>query len=480
MIIKNKVMSAIGWSSGTKLIGQLATWVTTIFVMRLLSPEDYGLIALAMMFITIFGILSDMGMGAVIVHATEIDDRKLQRIFGFVLFINFIIFVVLYFAAPIIAYFFTEPRLILMVRLLSLQFLLLAFETIPRALLVREMEFKKLSILNLASVVAGGFVSLYFAYNGYGAMSLVYAFLFTASARVIGTNLINIKFILPIFSIKEGLGDLKFGSLVSMDKVLLAFQNNSDVFVIGKLLGNEILGYYSVAMHFASLPMQRAMGTINPITMSAFSKVKSSKEEISYYFLKVVRISSFFTLPIFLGISVISPQLINVVLGSKWSLAILPMQVLCFIMPLRVVANLLPIVLKGIGSPGISIGNTFFSMSVMVVSFIIAGNWGILGVCMVWLCVYPIIFIVVMMRSKKVIGVDAFGVSKVMSRPLVCALMMYAGVWLFRSYFLAKIPGIQILILDILIGAAIYIVTSLLIQKETFSETINLLRKPKG
>ena len=129
MSLRSKVLSGLLWSGGARAVGQVFTWAITIVVIRLLSPADYGLLAMAMVFASFITLLAEAGLGAALVQAPELDDLKLRRVFGAVVLINSALFVLQIAAAPAIAHFFEEDRLILIIEVLALN---LALDTLGR------------------------------------------------------------------------------------------------------------------------------------------------------------------------------------------------------------------------------------------------------------------------------------------------------------------------------------------------------------
>ena len=148
MSLRSQALSGFRWTVSVRLLSQLVTWVITLAVIRLLAPADYGLLAMATVFVAFLTMFSELGLGAAIVQKAEVDEKLLKRAFGLILIVHFSLAALLALAAPLIAAFYTEPRVIPILRVLSLQFLLAAFAVIPDAQLQRRMEFRNRSLLD--------------------------------------------------------------------------------------------------------------------------------------------------------------------------------------------------------------------------------------------------------------------------------------------------------------------------------------------
>lgn len=477
MEIRDRVLNAIKWSASTKLLGQIITWGTTIYVIRLLRPEDYGLMALAFLFINFLLMLKELGLGAVLVQKEELEDQLVRKVFGFLLSANFLLFLVLLLLAPIIADFFDEPRLILLVRVLSLQFLIMAFEIVPMALLERELNLRKKSLAQLFGQIVGGVVSLSFALAGYGVWSLVYGALADSLVRTIGMNIAYPFLKLPIFSFKGMKESISFGGFVTGERVMWYLYNQADILIIGKLLGKDLLGIYSVAMHLSSLIMHKTGEVIYTVSFPAFSKVQRDKKKVGEYFLKAVRILGILVFPIFFGMSAIAQEIVTVLLGEKWIETIIVLEILCLVMPLRMISNLLPPMLQGIGKPNLSLYNLTIAIIVMPIAFIVGSHWGLIGVSLSWVIAFPFVLLIMLRKSLWMIELRVVDVVTVTIGPFIISAIMLFAIHYVKNHFLHELAPILNLFLLILFGAIIYSSLLLLTNRKGCREIFYLLTK---
>jgi teichuronic acid exporter len=189
MSLKSKVVTGVGWVASANLFGQIITWSITVFVMRLLSPADYGLLAMASVFVAFLAMMAAAGLGPAIVQAISIDDEKLRQLLGLITALNLILCMLLFAAAPLIAGFFNEPRLVDVVRVLALQFVITGFAVIPESMLGRALRVKARALVDLASNLTGGATTWTLAWAGYGVWSLVKGAMVTDSGKTIGQNI---------------------------------------------------------------------------------------------------------------------------------------------------------------------------------------------------------------------------------------------------------------------------------------------------
>ena len=478
MDIRSKVMSALRWTAAARFLGQAVSWAITIMVIRLLSPGDYGLMAMAMVLVSFLVLLNTAGLDAVLVQDNEIDEQMTRQIFGVVIIVNTLFFVLLFFGAEIVATFYGDPALTLIVQVLSFQFLLLIFETLPQSKLEREIEFAHRSIVDFATLVMGSVVTLVMALMGFGVWALIWGSLATTATRMIGLNLITRNLVWPSFSLRGMRKHFAFGGFVTTDRGLWFLFSESDKFIGGKLLGNHLLGYYAVASQLASLPINKISGLLNSVAFPAFSHAHAHTNAVKVqgYLLKVTRILGIAAFPVFFGISCTAEPLIACLLGDKWLPAAPLLQLLGVVMPFRLLSNIFPPLLWGVGSPSTSATNFLVAALLMPVAFYIGARWGVLGLAYAWLCVYPLVFLITAFRTCNKVGLSIGKYLLQMFKPVAAGMIMYATVYLLQGLVFGSLGDWLYLSQLVAIGAVAYCAAMLLIDRKGVSETLQLIR----
>ncbi|MCB1706062.1 MAG: lipopolysaccharide biosynthesis protein [Halioglobus sp.] len=478
MDIRSKVMSALRWSAAARFLGQAVSWGITIMVIRLLSPGDYGLMAMAMVLVSFLVLLNTVGLDAVLVQDKELDEQMTRQIFGVVIVVNTLFFALLFFGAGTVAAFYGDPALELIVQVLSLQFLLLIFETLPQSRLEREIEFAQRSIVDFATLVIGSVVTLVMALAGFGVWALIWGMLATNATRVIGLNLIARNLVRPSFSLRGMRRHFAFGGFVTTDRGLWFLFSESDKFIGGKLLGNHLLGYYAVASQLASLPIHKISGLLNSVAFPAFSHAHAHTDAatVQGYLLKATRVLGIAAFPVFFGMSCTAQPLIASLLGEKWLPAAPLLQLLGVVMPFRLLSNIFPPLLWGVGSPATSASNFLVAALLMPVAFYIGADWGVLGLAYAWLCAYPVVFLVTAIRTCRKVGLGIASYLLQMLRPVVAGLTMYATVYFLQGFVYGTVGDWVYLLQLVCIGAVAYAVAMLLIDRRGVVETLQLIR----
>lgn len=473
-------MSAVRWTAIARFSGQLCTWIVTIYVIRILSPADYGLMAMAMVLTSLLFLINNIGLDSVLIQRPNLDNEARSKIFGTVIFTNATCFVIMLAAAEPLAGFYGEPRVADLTRVLALQFLILVFEALPQSALERELDFKKRSIVEFVTMVAASLVTLVLAVTGAGVWSLVIGHLTGMLSRIVGLNLIAKALCKPSWPFRGMKDMLQFGGFVSVDKILWFVFAESDKFIGGKVLGKELLGFYSVSNHLASLPINKIAGLVSSVAFPAFSKVHMEMDKVRHYLNKAVRVMSLFAFPVFFGMSSVADGAVQLILGDKWVGAVLPLKILALVMPVRMISTVMPPLLWGVGKPGISAGNFLISSIIMVPAFIFGVQYGPTGLAVAWALAYPVVFLITTIRVCGAIGGAATDLLSAMGRPVLASAVMYLAVSAISPHAFGESGDLLHLLQLVAVGVVSYTACLAIVYRDGAIEALDLVRGRSG
>ena len=374
------------------------------------------------------------------------------------------------------AIFFNEQRVVPLIRFLSIIFIMSPFSLVPSALLEREMRFRKKAIIDFISTMTGSVTTLILALSGCGVWSLAWGELSINVSRVIGLNLFCSRLRTPNFGFKGIKEIIPFSGYMTIYRILWFIFNQADIFFVGKLLGKRLLGFYSVAMNLATLPMEKISVVFNQVALSAFARIQTDRVKVASHFLKAIRVVSFMSFPSTWGISCIAPELVAVLLGDKWQMVALPLQLLTVVVPLRMIANLMDPAVIGIGRPDISLFNVLLASVLVPLGVIIGVHWGIVGVCIAWVIAFPLVFLGNLWRVSKVLGVRPSDVLSAMAGPALAGAVMAACVMAVKVIFGTNPKSIAHLALLITIGVMSCGIMVLVANRKGYHEVLELIR----
>ena len=478
--LKNRVLSALRWTAVARLTAQVITWAVTIVVIRVLDPADYGLMAMSEVVFGLLMMMSTAGLGSALIQAKDIDDSQVRRMFGVLLLVNGALFAALFLGAPLVGSYYREPRVVDLSRALALGFLLIPFITVPSALLSRDIDFKRKSLVELVGSVVSVLVILALAATGFGVWALVVGRILALLLQAIGLQLVRPFLKLPLFSFRAAKGLISFGGIYTVTTILWFLYSQADIVVAGRYFDSETLGYYAVAMHLASLVIARSMPLLNQVALPAYSRLQDDPAAVSYYLCKVVRAATIMAFPVFFGIALVAPEFVRLVLKPKYESAILPLVLLSLHMPLRLLSNLLPAVVYGLGRPRIEMGNAVFGLIVMPIAFLVGIRWGLTGLCVAWLAAFPLVMGFQVARTLPMLRLrlrdflaqagPATGAAAAMS------VAVFGAKWLSGN----ALPAPAHLALLILVGAAVYFGYVVRFHREHLAEVGRMLRRSDG
>lgn len=454
--LRARVVSALLWAGGSRLASQALSWAVTLVVIRLLSPADYGLLAMAGVFVNFLVLLAEAGLGTAVIQASHLDQTRLQRVFGAVIVIDLVLFVLLVAAAPAVAAFFDEPRLTALIRVLALQFPMMMLTAIPSALLSKELEFKDQSLVDLGSAVIGGLVVLGMAIGGYGVWALVGGSVLSQLVRTIGINMVAPFRGRPIFSLEGIRTTLGFGAQVTGARVLWFVYSQADVFIAGRLLGKDMLGAYSVAMNLASLPVRKIASIMNQVTLPAFAQAQHRPEAVSRYLLQTTSLLSLVAFPVLWGISSIAPELVSVVLGAQWHAATTPLQLLPLIMPLSMLSPFFNAAFQGIGHAGVVFKNVLTATVVMVAAYLVGVRWGLTGLSLAWVIGFPLAFLLNLRRMLPLVGLTFAAFWRAVAPSMLSAAVMLGVITQARALLTGTLQPLFLMLALIALGGISY------------------------
>lgn len=317
--LRDSALSGVRWTVASRFGLQLITWPVTILVMRLLEPRDYGLLALATIVIGFIALFSELGLGAGLVQADEVDEARARTASGVILGLNLLIAICLIAAAPFIAAWFNEPALTPVMRLLTLELVISAFAAVPSALLERQLRFRELSLALVIGNLAGSAVTVIAALAGLGVWSLVLGALVLASVRTLALLVYHGGIVWPALSL-----DLtpvralaQFSGHVIGARVLWYWYSQSDQVIVGRLLQGAQLGNYNVASQLASLPVGKVMDTVNRVSFPVLSRLRSDADKLRSTCQQLLGLFAVYSIGVCWGLAAVAADFVTVVLGPN-------------------------------------------------------------------------------------------------------------------------------------------------------------------
>ncbi|MBW4459937.1 MAG: MOP flippase family protein [Nodosilinea sp. WJT8-NPBG4] len=422
------------WSAVESWGRQFFSLFTFFLLARLLSPEIFGLTALASIFIAFMQLFLDQGLAQAIIQRKEISEEHLNTAFWICAIIGFFLTIFSILLAPFASSFFDEPKLTSIIRVLSLGFIFGSLSSVQDAILSRNLEFKPLALRTLIATVVSGLVGVAMALNGFGVWSLV--------GQQLCSNVVSTVMLWKVsswrpafqFSLQHGKELASFGISVVGFNVFNFFNKRTDDLLIGKFLGTVQLGYYSVAYRLLLISSQMLISIISRVALPTFSKLQQEPERMKKAFYEVTNISSAISFPIFIGASALAPEIILVVFGAQWENSIPVMRILMLIGPVHTILIYNSSILMAMGKPNWRLAIQVVNVLVNVVGFFIVVRWGIIAVASVYVIRGYLLLPLSIWAIDRLLKVDYRSYMAQYFSPLFCSLLMTLAMFLTRYF----------------------------------------------
>ena len=337
---KNKSLTAqarsgVIWTIIRSLSSQGARFIASMFLARLLFPEDFGIVGIVLIVTRLANRLGNFGFAQVLIQKKLIDETHVRTTFTVNLLIAVATTTVLFLAAPYIAGFVTKdsdavrlPLVIDVLRVLSLNFILISLYAVPNSLLKRKLKFKQESIIGGIANVTKFLAPVGFAFAGFGVWSLVYGNVFGEVMYVIAFYSYARKAPRLGFDKQAFKEIFSFGMWMNLYSYVQYFYKNIDYFFISKFLGLGMLGFYERAYNLMNAPRKRVSDMINGILFATYSRIQDEEERMISAMKKVMSAVSMIIFPAMTWLYFASPSLIPIVYGDKWYPTIVPLQIM--------------------------------------------------------------------------------------------------------------------------------------------------------
>lgn len=474
--LRKTVRTAVIWRSGAQIVSQLIAWASTFLVMRLLPLSDYGLFAMTSTVMVLLSLLNGHTFTDAVIQDKDCSERKLRQLFGLLIVINAALAIAQILAAPFVADYFHEPRVADMLRVQALIYLTTPFLSLGYAVLARQMDFRRQAQVNMASAVLGAVVALVGALSGWGAWTLVAAPLATFSSRALGMMLAARIRIWPSFDFSGARNLVNAGGIMMGGQIFWFIQSQADTVIVGRVLGKEELGLYTVSLFLAQIFVTKVVPPLNEIAFSAYARIRDDSAAVAAGFLKSVRVVMLLALPFCLGMAATAEPLVRTMLGDEKAHAAPIVALLALAMPFMILHVLYAPATNACGRPGIATRCSIAGTVLMPIAYLLGVQWSVLGLAAAWLISYPLLTIISSAWSLPVIGVRP-GALIAELRPLVLAgIAMALGVALLDHSVPDQPAGIRLAIL-VAAGGALYTGWLLAFARERIDEIIGLILK---
>jgi O-antigen/teichoic acid export membrane protein len=475
--IKTKAVRAVGWNGMSMICRQVFVFVTTAVLARLLLPSDFGLVGMAAIVTGLVSSVRELGLSAAIVQRSELDNLHLTSSFWANLAGGVALFGVCAAVAPAAARFFRNPTVAPILIVSSLGLVISSLGIVHRASLLRRLDFKAVAIAEIGASVTYGVSAIIMARMGLGVWSMVYGTLLGSTAGVV-LWWTGFRWVPAFrFSRQKFLDLFRFGANVMGSGLVGYFNQNVDYLFVGRRLGASPLGIYTLAFKLMSFPLTRISFVVTDVTFPAYSRIQEDDARLRRAYAKTLRYISLFTFPLLFGLVMLAPEFVRVVYGTKWSDAILPLQIMCALGMLKSVGTTVGSVLRAKGRPDIELKFGLLYLIGMVVAVFVGSNYGIVGVALAITLLSLVAFPLIQFVTNRLIRLPVGSYLASIGPAFLASCLMAGVVALWKWVIFLLFPANDILTVSssVAVGALFYVILLKAIRVEETRELPSLL-----
>jgi len=409
--LKHKIFGGVVWNSIGLIIDNGLHMIVKLILARLLLPEEFGIIGFAVVFTGMIRVLSDMGMSAALIQRKDDELKPIDYDTAFwagIVWGLFLATIITFVVTPIAASFFNEPLLKTIIPVLAITFLLKPLTKIHIVNITRKMDFKRIVIPRNISRITAAVIAIIMALMGYGVWSLVFQRVLTNLFLAIIYSYVSDWRPKMRFSLISFRKIFSFGVYTTGTGVFNYLTGNIDYLLIGKMLGAQQLGVYSLAYNLTYVVRGQIMGVINSVLYPVYSKIQDDVNTIKRYYFKVIKYNCIVIYPMMVGLILLAEPLVLIGLGERWSEAVIPIQLMAGAGLVHLLTSSNTILLRGIGKPRLEMIMSIIKTLGVTVPFIILGvlYYGINGAAAGLLAAKTVIFFINNITLKKVVGIN--------------------------------------------------------------------------
>jgi teichuronic acid exporter len=474
--LDRSLAGGIAWTSGVTWLSQILSWGSTLIVVHYLAPTDYGLVGMALLYLGLVQMASELGVGAAVVRFHDLTTDQIRQFNGLSIIAGIVgLGASLAMAVPF-GHFFREPRLPLVLVVMSFAFVISAFRVVPQALLQRRLQFRRLAMIEGTQSIVGACSALALAVLGFRYWALALSSVISATVYAIVVVIQSpVGFRRPrLVAIRR---PLTFSSHILLSRFAWYAYSNADFAVIGRMLGGAALGAYTLGWTLSGMTVEKITAVIGRVTPAFFSTLQNDLPALRRYLLLITEGLALLTFPACIGLALVANDFVRLALGERWVAAILPVQLLAVLATLRSVQPLIAQVLFAIGESRLAMRNAMLTALVLPVCFVFASRWGISGVAGAWLIIGPLMFAPLLVRTLRRIELPPKQYFMSLWPATSACLVMLCVVISVNRAFLDGIPTYASLIVKIVSGALAYSATLLTFHRTRIALLRKILRK---
>ena len=462
---KKTVMVNFGWKFAERICAQLVTFTVSIILARILSPDDYGSIALVTVFITLANVFVSDGLGSALIQKKEATQTDFSTIFYTNIAFSIVLYFVIFFCAPLIASFYNMEILSPVLRVLGLKIPLAAINSVQQAYVARKMIFRKFFFATIIGTVGSAILGVVMAYNGFGIWSLVGQYLFNSFVDTV-ILWITVKWRPTFeFSGKSLKSLLSYGWKILAVGLITHLYDELRTLLIGKMYSSSDLAYFNKGKQFPHIFITNINASITSVLFPMVSRVQDDKIKLKQYTKQSISLSSYVMSPLMIGLAITAPTIIQLLLTDKWMGAVPFLRIFCvgyLLLPIQT-ANIQAI--KASGRSDIYLKVEIIKKIIGVGLLVLSIPFGVVAIAISAAVSSFVNSVVNSFPNKKILNYGYLEQIRDILPNILIAVLAGGAVYIVQ--FIKLLPLVE-LVLQIAVGILVYVVLSIITHNKNF------------
>lgn len=469
---------AVLWNIIGRLVRQILQFVVSIALIRLLKPEDFGLVAMVTVFTGFAQSYVDLGVGAALIQRKDLRSEYLHTGFWINMLAGLAICLLMLALSYPIAALYKEPRLQALIAVSSLQFPLSGLSVVHVALLSRAIRFRELNIVEVVSALFSGVASIVLALLGFGVWSLIVGTLSYSFCRVLTSYLFTRWKPRLVFHLQAVREIFRYSAPLVGSDTLNYWVRNADNFLLGRFWGAVELGFYSRAYALMMLPIGQITYSIGAVMFPFLSREQHNPQRLKHILLKSHRLMLLVAFPLMVGLFVLAETFVRAVFGEKWLPIVAMVRVLSIVGAFQVVGSSVGWVSNSTGRTDISLRMSIMSAIVSLACFAIGLPFGGLGVATAYAVGYIlVVFPLGWVMAGRLINMSLAEIVHNLAKLLLPAAIMALAVWSVNHIILGHTVPLTRVVWSTLVGAVVYPICVRLLLPQLYAEAYAIIRE---
>jgi O-antigen/teichoic acid export membrane protein len=475
-ITNKKIASSFGWTAIIIYTNRVLGILTTLILAKMIAPEEFGIVAVASMMITVLGLLKDLGFSEAIIYQKRDDQAAIDSAYTLLIGGNVVLFLAAAALAPVVARFYDAPILLPVIVALASNLVWDAARAVPRALTRKNLEFRRLIVPEVVPVTISSALSIWMALSGYGVWSLVAK---TVVHSVLGMILLrNLPDRRPRFRFDPTAARelMQYGRFIVGTTVVLVALYNIDRFYVSRIAGIAALGQFELAMRLVELPVKELSFVIGSVMFPVFARLDRGDGSQGRAIFKTLKYTAFVSVPTAVAIAVYGPALVMSIYGDRWAGMIAPMQVLAGYGMLRSLSSIIHDGFKASGRPDLMLRSVACKLiAIGSLGIPVLQNFGLVGICVLIVVTYFVAILWEIAALAKLVGADLAHSFWWLAPPVILPVVVIPGTYALAGLVLGTVAIWQLTVLVPLTGI-VYLTSVWCFDRQTVRDVQLLAR----